>query len=232
MGKEKTLLTIINEPSSSILREEFESFNGKFGMRTIDLYKVTNEIVDLENRPEYCPNIHILQIKKLNEKWMYIFSERIYTNNQFLDNFEEFIRKNMVGIPAKDFDNVPEEYKHFFNTPYALVTCDINRTTLSISHPNGNYKSVAHDKFKGVDFDTPGTLRMLKPEILYNKLDEIEKKSIFSVKIEKSNTENLNDNKFICFEYRYGSEHKTVEHLVFRNHNFDKKTYKFRKWQF
>lgn len=215
MKEEQTLLTIINEPMSSLLRKEFESFNGKFSMRSIDLKKVTDKIVDLENRPEFTPNISLFQTKILNKNEYYIFSERIFTNNKFLDNFEKFIRDNMINIPAKDFDNVPKEYLHLFNTPYSLVTCDINRTTVSVSYPNGDYRSIAQDKFKGVDFDTPCTLRMLKPETLYAKLKEIEKESIFSVKIGKSDAKDREE--FVCFEYRNGNEHVTVEHFVFRS---------------
>ncbi len=42
------------------------------------------------------------------------------------------------------------------------------------------------------------------------------------MKIEKSNAKNLNDNEFVCFEYRYGNDYKTTEHFVFRNHKFNK----------
>lgn len=212
--EEKTLLTIINEPKNSILRKEFETFDGEFYLREINLNKITDEIVDLENRPEYCPNIFIIQIKKLNEDQGYIFSESICTNNKFLDNFEKFIRENMVNIPSKNFDEVPKEYRHLFDTPYSLVTCDVDKTTVSISYPNGDYKSIAHDKFKGVDFSTPCTLRMLKPEIIYNKLDEIEKRSNFAITIEKINPKIKFE--FMCFEYRRGNDYKTVDHFIFR----------------
>ena len=213
MNKERCSPKIINEPRSSLLRKEFESFDGQLKLRDISLNKVTDEIADLENRPEYTPNIHILQIRELDEYWSYVFSEKIYTNNAFLDNFERFIRENMVGIPAEDFDNVPKGYLHFFKTPYSLITCDIDRTEVSVTYPNGDYKSIAHDKFRGVDFNSPCTLRMLEPKTLYDKLEDIEKGSVFAITIEKSHVKNR---EFIGFEYRRGNKQVTVDHFVFR----------------
>jgi len=54
---------------------------------------------------------------------------------------------------------------------------------------------------------------MIAPEILYNKMDEIEKSTTFSAYIIK--TQKLKDDEYIAFEKRYGNEHVTRVHILF-----------------
>lgn len=211
---EKYTLTRLTDLESSQLRTEFESYTEKFAIRQIDLHKVTSEIVNLQARPEYSPEIRVLQLRRLDSDLFYIFSETIYTSNEFVDEFERFIRSNVIPIGSKDFDHVPKEYKHLFETPYAMVPIDIDRTAAAISYPNGLTIAATQDRFKGVDFSSSCTLKMLEPEVLFGKLAQIEKAGNFSVVIKKSS--GSKDLETIAFEYRRGNEHKTVEHLVFK----------------
>ncbi len=210
---EKYTFTRITGLESSKLRTEFESYTEEFAVRKIDLHKVTSEIVNLQARPEFSPEIQILQLRKLDSDLFYIFSETIYTSNEFVDEFGRFVRLNVIPIGAKDFDHVPEKYKHLFETPYAMVPIDIDRTVAAISYPNGLTMAATQDRFKGVDFNSSCTLKMLEPEVLFGKLAQIEKAGNFSVVIKKSS--GAKDLETIAFEYRKGNEHKTVEHLVF-----------------
>ncbi len=211
---EKYTLTRLTGLESSLLRKEFESYKEEFAIRKIDLHKVTSEIVNLRARPEYSPEIQVLQLRKLDSDLFYVFSENIYTSNEFLDEFERFIRSNVIPIGAKDFDHVPEKYKHLFETPYAMIPVDMIRTGAAISYPDGLTMAATQDQFKGVDLSSTCTLKMLKPEVLFDKLEQIEKAGNFSVIIKKSN--GSKDLETVAFEYRRGNEHKTVEHLVFR----------------
>lgn len=211
---EKYTLTRIAGLESSRLRTAFESYPEEFASRKIDLHKVTSEIVDLQARPEYSPEIHVFQLRRLYSDLFYVFSETIYTSNEFLDEFERFVRSNVISVGAKDFDHVPEKYTHLFETPYMLVPTDVVRTTAAVSYPNGVCITAAQDKFKGVDFNSSCTLKMLEPKVLFDKLAQIEKAGNFSVVIKKSS--GTKDLETLAFEYRRGNEHKTVEHLVFR----------------
>lgn len=212
---EKYTLSRLTGLESSQLRTEFESYEEEFASRKIDLHKVTSEIVDLQARPEYSPEIRVFQLRKLDSDLVYVFSETIYTSNEFIDEFERFIRSNVISIGAKDFDHVPEKHKHLFETPYAVVQVDVVRTKAVITYPSGFTMAAIQDQFKGVDFNSSCTLKMLEPEVLFNKLEQIEKAGNFSVIIKKSN--GSRDLETVAFEYRRGNEHKTVEHLVFRS---------------
>lgn len=204
-------LTSIENLRGSVLREFFESsenFQGEFTRRSIDLNKVTDKIVNLEQRPEFSPNIQIIQIREVTPILFYVFNEMIYTSNKFLDGLEEFLRANLVSVPARNFDEVPKEYKHFFNTPYSLVPIEI-----TVPRYKNRIEKVIYGQFKGVDFDSSCTLKMVEPETLNNRLEQIEKAGNFSVVIEK--TRGIGDKEILFFEYRMGNEHQTVNHLVF-----------------
>lgn len=205
----KCLFTLINNLEGSILRKDFESFKGKFATRSINLNKVTNKIVDLQERLEYTPYIGIFQLRSLGDNLFYVFDERIYTINEFLDEFEKFLRANVISVGADNFEDVPKEYKHFFVTPYTRVPVDMVRTKVSISYTSEDYKEITHDQFKGVDFNSSCILKLLEPEKLHDRLEQIERAGNFSVIIKKSKVgKGL---KVISFEY------KTVEHIVFRS---------------
>lgn len=186
-------------------------------MRDISIERVTFEIVDLQERPAWCPHITIFQIKEIDpeSKLAWTYNEVVFTSNVFLDGFEKFLRENMIATPAKGFEDTPDEYLHYFKTPFSLVPVDIERTSVNVSYPgNGNEpKGVSQDKFKGVDFKSSCTLKMIDPEILYNKLAEIEKAGNFSAVIEKRRGKNR---VVEAFEYRRGHEYQTIDHFVFK----------------
>ena len=219
MGQNYSLQTI-EDLKSSQLRQEFESFEGKLVMRDVSIERVTSKIVDLQERPSWCPHIMIFQIKEIDPElklfWMY--SEILFTSNVFVDGFEKFLREDMIAAPAKGFEDTPDEYLHYFKTPFSLVPVDIERTSVNVSYPgNGNEPKeiISQDKFKGVDFRSSCTLKMINPEILFNKLTEIEKAGNFSVVIKKvcggTKVESVE-----AFEYRRGHEYKTIDHFVFK----------------
>ncbi|MBI4981090.1 hypothetical protein HZC30_06055 [Candidatus Woesearchaeota archaeon] len=210
----KYALTRITGLESSQLRTEFESYTEEFAARKIDLQKVTSEIVDLQTRPEYSPEIRMFQLRRLDSDLFYVFNETIYTSNEFVDELEQFIRSKVVPVRADKFEEVPKSYKHFFETPYTIVPVDVIKTSIKISNPDGSWLTAEQDTFEKVDFSSSCTLKMLEPGILFDKLEQIEKAGNFSVVIKKSN--GAKDLETVAFEYRRGNEHKTIEHLVFR----------------
>ena len=187
-------LQIMEGLNSSQLRQDFESFDGKLVMRDVNIERVTSDIVDLQERPTWCPYIMIFQIKEIDHEseLVWVYSEIIFTSNVFVDGFEKFLRENMGTVPAKGFEDTPDEYLHYFNTPFALVPVDIEGMNNIVSRSGGTTylggtsREIDHqDKFKGVDFKSSSTLRMISPEVLYNKLAEIEKAGQFKVVIKK-----------------------------------------------
>jgi len=199
--------------SSSSLRGKFESLDGIFEGRNIRINKVSNNIFNLEDRPEYYPSIILFQLKRINENSTYLFSEEVYTSNEFLSSFENFLRSNVEDIQAENFEDVPKGYIHYYQTDYTLVQCDIKRTAVYPIPLKGKLFKIEHDEFKGIDYDSSCILRMIAPEILYNKMDEIEKSTTFSAYIIK--TQKLKDDEYIAFEKRYGNEHVTRVHILF-----------------
>lgn len=218
-------LQVIDGLVGSQLREDFELVDGRLTTRCVDIQQVTSAIVDLQERPSWCPSISIFQIKHTipESESVWVCSEIIFTNNVFLAEFERFLRENMVEVPAKGFEDVPDEYLHYFKTPFALIPVDITKTNNIISPEGGNTylggtrKPInCQYKFEGVDFKSSATLRMIHPGILYNKLAEIEKVGQFKVVIKKMLKEKTNLESVEAFEYRRGSENVTVNHFVFR----------------
>lgn len=201
--------------SSSKLRQEFELFEGKLKGRQIDIERVTSEIKDLQERPEYCPKFRVFQYKEIEDDVAWVYSEVIFTSNRFLDSLEKFLRRKLVSIPAKGFDDAPDEYLHFFRTQFDLIPVDISRTTVSLSRSPNHRIEISRDKFKGVDFASSCTLKMIEPKVIHKKLGEIERMSNFTVTIKK--VQSGTKTEFVeVFEFRRGNEYKTVDHFVFR----------------
>jgi len=213
--KENYYLESVEGLKGSQLRQEFESITGRFKTREISIDRVTPEIKDLSERPGYCPVITVFQIKEIESELFWVYAEYIYTSNAVLDAFEKFLRENMVSVSAKGFEDIPEECSRLFKTPFTQIPVDIARTTAVVSLPGKEKIAITQDRFKGVDFDSSCTLEMIIPEVLFNKLEEIEKAGNFTVTIEKvrggTKTELVR-----AFEYRHGNENVTVRHFVFR----------------
>jgi len=216
-------LEVIAGLKSSQLRKEFESTPGKFKTREIGIDRVTSEIRDLSERPGYCPVIRIFQIKEVESKLFWVYAECIYTSNTVLNAFEKFLRENMVSVSAKGFEDVPEECSRLFKTPFTQIPVDIARRTAVVSLPGKEKIVIAQDRLKGVDFDSSCTLEMITPEVLFNKLEEIEKAGNFTVVIEKvrggikTESGGIKTELIRAFEYRHGNENVTVRHFVFRS---------------
>jgi len=206
----------IKEQSSSLLRERFEGLEGKTTLRSVNVEYVTPEIHNLKERPAFYPNISLFQYKKINDDNAYIFSEHMQTSNEFLQGFEQFIRAHMIEIPAENFEDVPESYQHFFQTPYTLTPCNYTRVEISPVQIRGKISKIAHDTFQGIDHTIPCTLRMIAPEILFKKISKIEKIANFSATIEKKCcTTSLQNDQLIGHEERKGNECVTTHHYVF-----------------
>ena len=212
-------LEVIEGLKSSQLRKEFESISGRFKSREIRIDRVTPDIKDLSERPGYCPVISILQIKEIDPGLFWVYSEFIYTSNAVLDAFEKFLREKMVSVSAKGFEDIPEECSRLFTTPFTQIPVDIIRKTAVVSLPGKGKIAITQDRLKGVDFDSSCTLEMITSEVLFNKLEKIEKAGNFTVVIKRvrGGTETELATELVkAFEYRHGNENVTVNHLIFR----------------
>jgi|GEM_PF-4667424 len=215
--QESYTLQRITKTSGSVLRKQFSKLSGKFVRRSIDVNEVTDDIVNLAQLPAYSPNIGILQMRGSASE-LIVFTEFIYTNDVVLKEFEGFLRNNAVPVTAKGFDTVPRNYMHFFDTPYAGVTADFKRYKPIIRHPDGTKEIFPPiDQFVGVDAETPCVLQIVDPGVMHNKLKHLEMAGNFYAYLRNVSKKTLEDMEVLGFEHRKGTEHKTIEHLVFNN---------------
>lgn len=135
----------------SRLRKGFDSYPGEFLARNINL-SGDSQTEALENRPEYSSRISVFQAKA-DYDVLYIFNETIYTSNQVIDQFAEFLKTVSTCVAAEGFDKTPGNYRSYFRTPFTSVPVDIG----------------------GIDYGTSCALRMVKPEIISVELEKIEK---------------------------------------------------------
>tara|TARA_Y100000310_G_scaffold124700_1_gene123377 strand:- start:5049 stop:5723 length:675 start_codon:yes stop_codon:yes gene_type:complete len=211
---EKYKLTQYKEARSSKAREIFDALPGKYSMRSINLSKVDEgQITNLEQRPSYCPEITLFQIKKTESNHAFVFSEVIPTTNGYIAGFENYVRAHLVSVEAEDFEEVPEGALHLFETPYTLIPTDVTRHQLKL----GSQVIQEIDQIKGVDFSSHCTLKMIQSEVLYDKLNETERTGNYKITIEEDTNFGVNEssNKMIVFESRKGNEHVTVNHLLY-----------------
>lgn len=207
-------LSIASTSESSALRKEFEHLEGKFGLRDISIHNVTDRIKNLEKRPEYTPKITISQVKKPNEQFFYGYAEVIYTSNEFLVEFEKFLRSYQIPVEAEKFEDVPDEYRNFFQMPFTEIPVNVQRTELNIKYPNEEPRNlIRFDKFAGVDFSSHCTLKMLPPEELYKKLDKIENASDFSAHIERISSKNINNWELLFSESKNLGRHLIIKKI-------------------
>lgn len=211
-------LQSIREMKESILRPYFDMIEGELILRDIDIQKTTRQITDIEKRPEYVPQLLITQLKKTKEGARLLFYEDIYTSDKFLDGFEEFLRANCFSIGAEGFENKPKQYEQYFQTPFTLIPCDIERRTISI-----NRQKIDFYTFRGVDFKQICKLNVIEPEIVQRKLAEIEKAGKYSIFIKEISAEDFEKKnitneyqKLRGFEQRRGNEYNTIDHIVFK----------------
>lgn len=179
-------------------RRYFEQLEGKLIMRKINLREVPLDAYDLPQRPEYTPHIHIFQLKKLggdpskldgDPSFKFVqFSQLYFVHNDFLTRLEQDLRKIMTEVPTPDMDKVPEEFLHYYNTDFALVTCDYEKITVSQRVSSAGDTDVLQPlasgmRFRGVDFKAGATFRMIEPTLLEKKLQEIEEKAAYHLSI-------------------------------------------------
>ena len=173
-------------------RDYFEHLEGKLIIRNINLREVPPDAVDLPQRPEYTPHIHIFQLKKLDaDPFKFLqFSQIYFVHNEFLSTVEQFLRQNFTEVYTPVMDTVPEDFLHYYKTDFALIAGDIERIAVSQQVASSKGVDVLQplltvDRFKGVDFKAGATLRMIEPTLLERKLQEIEEKAAYHLSIAK-----------------------------------------------
>lgn len=178
----------------SRLRKEFDSYPGKFLARNISLPGEDPKTAGLENWPEYCPRISVVQVKA-DFNGRYIFNETIYTSNQVIDRFAEFLKAAAACVAAEGFDETPREDRGHFRTPFTSVPVDIG----------------------GIDYGTSCALRMVKPDILNAELEKIEKSGDFLTFVWRKEYGSKGTGlKFIAFEHKKDSGHGGFR-VLFKN---------------
>ena len=203
---------ILKSPENGIsaLRRSFDSYGKEWGKRSVNLNKVYNDmIVRLGERPEFSPHISVFQIRGKGDD-AYIFSEFIHVSNEFIDGFESFLRSHVVMVRARDFEDVPQTHRHWWETPFTLVPCDIERVDSMLLDPaNGDVLfSESIDIFRGVDADGKCALNMIPPDILDGRLGEIESEGNYTAVVRKGNTKkDAKDTEFLAIEYKSGFDH-------------------------
>lgn len=198
-------LTVINGLEGSVLRKEFENFEGGLAARNVSIDKITGTIADLEKRPEYTPQIRIFQLRRMDSGLFYVFDERVYTNNQFLEIFEAFLRTISISVEAVNFEDVPEQYKQYFRTDYAAIPAIVI---------DGEAGSNNLPQILIINHNEACTLKMIEPSRLYEKLEQVEKEANFWATIKKTYAQGHEE--VISSEQRKGNKNVTIEHLIFR----------------
>ncbi len=201
-------LTVINGLECSVLRKEFENFEGELAARNVSIDRITGAIADLEKRPEYTPQIRILQLRSIDSGLFYVFDERIYTNNQFLEIFEVFLRTISIPVEAVNFEDVPEQYKQYFRTDYTAIPA------IAIAGEAGRNDI---PQILSINYNESCTLKMIEPSRLYEKLEQVEKEANFWATIKKTDAQGYEE--VISSEQRKGNKNVTIEHLIFRQIN-------------
>lgn len=136
-------------------------------------------------------------------------------HNDFLATLEQFIRQNVTEVSTPDMDKVPEEFLHYYNTDFTLVTCDYERITVRQRISGAGDTEVLQPlasatKFKGVDFKAGATLHMLEPNLLEKKLQEIEEKAAYHISIAKVK-EVIEHQELLYSEYKEAWDHFVME---------------------
>lgn len=170
------------ERHTSRTRLLFNENYGNFSERQFDIKRpVIDDVRGLYNRAEYTPYLNVIQFKG-SENNRYFFSERIFSNNPFLNNLEKRFKRLIVGVKAVDFEKIPQEYQHFFKSPWTGIPCNMGRTTVTIS--NGSDRvSISKDRIKGIDYRDSCTLKMVPPEPFEKILEELENKCSYFVSV-------------------------------------------------
>jgi hypothetical protein len=167
------------------LREYFDGLTGVWKEKIIDPQEVVEkDIVNIEKRPEFTPVIYIQKSKQLSESEYRVFSEKIYTNNPFIRNFKSFLRASSKEVKAEGFEETPEKYKDWYGTSLPLVPVNVREIGAIMKEHGELPKMIAHKEIiTGIDFEDSLTLRMVKSQIIEERLKEIEGESNFSAEI-------------------------------------------------
>ncbi len=199
-------------------RNHFENVEGTLVLRRINLCRVPPDAFNLHERPEYTPLIHIFQLKRLQDNPLFQFvqfSQKYFVHNDFLATLERFLRQNVTEVSTPDMDKVPEEFLHYYNTDFALVTCDYERITAhkrisEVGDTEVLQPLASATRFKGVDFKAGATLRMLEPNLLEKKLQEIEEKAAYYISIAKVK-DVIEHRELLYYEHKEAWDHFVIE---------------------
>lgn len=208
-------LSTTPEENHCILRSEFDSLEGEISMRKIGVEKTDKDIKDLQERSEYHPHINVFQIKEVKNSNYLVFSEIIYANNPFLDQFESLLRRLTEPIQAEGFEGTPEKYKHYFGTEFTRIPGKGREVGVLMHLPGKLPKLLKRQEIiQGIDYSSSCTLKIIEPSLLYERLKGIENKGNFSATIQFfSNPSNY---LLKSLEHKLGNEHMTICHYVLR----------------
>ena len=178
-----SLLSNTEKIDSCILRKYFDGLGGEFTQKSINFVNLEG-IVDIEKRPEYSQTVFLNKFKKLADNVHYAFLETINTNKEFLNSFKGFLRANAEEVEAENFEEIPKSHRTWYSTPFSPVPVDTYETGIMLQNPGESPRLISHKEvFKGVDYSRNMTLRMIKPETIDEKINNIEKETNFSALI-------------------------------------------------
>ena len=187
MAERNFKLEQYSENRASDLRQKIEGLNGKFLIRKIGLDYVTSTTVDLHLRPDYSPRITIFQIKELEDGNKLTFHEIIFTSNEFLAEFQKFLREKMEDVEPIENESPPVSHQEYFDlSGFSLISSDSSRLS-----------------------NTVIALRMIEPGSVAERLSGIEEKGVFTAVIKEF------EGGVVALEYRLGNEFNTVDHILF-----------------
>ena len=179
------ILSILTEPSCQ-LRMYFDSLPGTIKMRTVNL-------------PKGYSSLNLFQIKNDRAGNVSIFTEELSLNQDISSAVEEFLRKMARDIPAGKDERPPQEFLHYYETPFSLVGCTLKVSDLGI---------VSLD----IDYQANTTLRMVNPEFIEQKLSALEMSAPYTaeIKIRKLGMKD-SEIELLCHEYKQECGHILFE---------------------
>jgi hypothetical protein len=184
------------------LRGEFHKIEGNLEERQVVL------IDEKENeKSEY--KIIIFQTK-IAPIWIYV--ETVFINKIVFSELKKFLKDKIKSIPAKGFSNVPDGYRHYFQTENTLFPILVEEIIVEVPNiGNGGSSSQKTITREKVDFDSPCILQMVRPNELFNKIDELEENFDFDSQIAKPKFTNDTMVQMKSFEIK-----KNSKHIIFR----------------
>ena len=163
-----------------ILRNYFDSVY-KDSKKVLSLNEIT-EVPDKEQRPEYTSIIRVRKSNSTDKKSCFFMGESIYTNEDFLGRFKNFLRASSEEIEAENYEYVPKEYiKDWYKiSSLTLIPTEEHHIGSVLREPGKLPKLSIDFVVEKLDPERNCTLKMIKAKTMDEKLKEIEEKSNFS----------------------------------------------------